>query len=251
MWKPKRSKLPQTLSALFVFAILISSINTQCLVDECQTCPDNTTIICTECNPGHYKRTFSGGAKTYNACWKTWKLVASILGSILLGLCYCLCCYACYRTGKDPISKFKKQRETVKMKSPPVQPKPIIKNVAPSTVVETRPAEPIRVVRDPVRYVAVPEQKPATRLVPVQQSPRVSYVPTSPRVSYVPTSPPARRVNYNPSSPRVSYVPTTNVQPRVSYVPTTNVQPRVSYVQPSPPRVVSNPSVLPNSFAPL
>jgi len=84
---------------LLILAILISSIHSQCLIDNCKTCPTPTGVLCTECNDGYYLRTFTGGDTEYNACWKTWKLVLAALGALLCYLLCCLCCYLCKKKG--------------------------------------------------------------------------------------------------------------------------------------------------------
>ena len=183
---PPNSQTHSKLLLSFLLLTLIPSANTQCLVDGCQTCPDNSSIICTQCKPGYYKRTFSGGASSYNACWKTWKLVALLLAAMLLGLCYCLLCYYCYRIGKDPRANpfaqrnydqpsFKQasvrqpiQAESIYQPrvSRPVVARPVARPVVRQPVVSrpvvrqpvvTRPVlENSRVMREPVRYVAAP-----------------------------------------------------------------------------------------------
>lgn len=64
---------------------------TNCTVDKCQTCVDSVQITCASCKTGWYKKTFSGGNKSYDVCWAIWKLLLALLFSC----CLCCCCGAC------------------------------------------------------------------------------------------------------------------------------------------------------------
>ena len=86
-----------------------STSSTNCTVDSCIKCVDNTSLTCTDCDSGFYKKTFRGGAKSYNVCWKVWKLLLAILGGLCLTCCLSACCYYCYQRGKAGKGIFSKR----------------------------------------------------------------------------------------------------------------------------------------------
>lgn len=56
-------------------------------------------MTCTSCDTYWYKKTFSGGVKSYDACWSLLKLLGIMSLLCCLGCCSCALCYFCYRRG--------------------------------------------------------------------------------------------------------------------------------------------------------
>ncbi len=75
---------------------ITSALGTNCTVDKCIRCVDPIQITCADCESGWYKKTFKGGNKSYDACWKTWKLALAIIGG-LVGLCLLGLCLAYFK----------------------------------------------------------------------------------------------------------------------------------------------------------
>jgi len=73
---------------------------TNCTVDKCILCVDNTSLTCTQCDSGWYKKTFKGGFKSYDVCWSIWKLILMLLGLCCLATCCGLGMYICKRIGQ-------------------------------------------------------------------------------------------------------------------------------------------------------
>jgi hypothetical protein len=75
--------------------------STNCTVDHCIRCVDNTSLTCTSCDAGWYKKTFSGGVKSYDVCWNLMKLLGMLVLSCCLCCCFSACCYFCYKRGAN------------------------------------------------------------------------------------------------------------------------------------------------------
>lgn len=222
------------------FLLLISWINAQCLVDNCKTCPNTTDITCTACNSGYYLRTFSGGDKEYNACWRTWKLVLASIGA-LLSYCLCgLCCYLCRQRGlkdrrrprvKTATKPLEQESELITTDRPPQKQPVVAKTFTPRKTEPTQVSPPRQVVRQPV---------PAPVYVPTQSTPQpVRYIRANPPPA------PARPIYRQPqpvirNQPQpVRYQPRAQLRPIVLRTgqPQNPTQPRYSVA--SPRRVVS------------
>lgn len=80
--------------------------STNCTVDKCIRCVDNTSLTCTSCDSGWYKKTYRGGFKSYDACWSIWKLVLAIIGLLCLTMCCSMCCLYFFKRGKDGLGMF-------------------------------------------------------------------------------------------------------------------------------------------------
>lgn len=229
-----------TFQTLIIGVLLISgALTLNCTVDKCRVCPDTTNITCTSCEQGYYLRTFSGGDKTYNACWKTSKLLWGLIGGLLSSLLCCFCCKKCFDIGKNEAKTINHPTE---LKSPPKS-KPMENNTLLSTARTNRP-----------RTTQLVQQRPAQpmRPLPMPQNPRVQYIspprsPTmSPRLAPQPYSfgqsrPPV--VRSPQQKPRVVVSPSPRVSPRP------NTQPRVirrSVAQPSQqPTQITRPNIAP------
>jgi hypothetical protein len=74
---------------------------TTCLVDNCVRCADSTTITCSKCDTWWYRKTMSGGDKSYDVCWSIWKLLLAILATVCLCFCIALACTHLYHRGRD------------------------------------------------------------------------------------------------------------------------------------------------------
>lgn len=147
-------------------------IRDPCNVDMCLICPNSTAITCSKCRSGWYLRTFSGGSKTYNACWSIWKLLLGILGGILTSLLLCYCCLSAYRFGEgksiipcryDNRMVGKTQYyESPRVTQPAIIETPKVIREAPRVVETPRVmrtsylrepySEPLRVTSDPYRF---------------------------------------------------------------------------------------------------
>ena len=91
-------------TSTILILILTSSILSQnCTVDKCLVCPDTTNITCTSCDQGYYLKTFEGGDKTYNACWKTTNLIWGMLAGLGTSLLMCYLCKVCFDIGKKEV----------------------------------------------------------------------------------------------------------------------------------------------------
>jgi hypothetical protein len=176
-----------------------SASNAQCKVDQCAVCPDTTNILCTTCRSGYYLRTFTGGDKTYNACWSIAKLILSLLGLLLLSYCCCGLCYLCYKLGLQ--SNVRRARGYA---PPKYYRRPVVAQPQPVVVARPAPVVQPRVVRP--RPIARPVVQPRV-VSPRVATPRV----VSPRV----VSP--RAVTPRVVSPRVAS-PARVRQPAYSYV---------------------------------
>lgn len=106
-----------------VFGLILSGLANcqQCIVDNCTSCENFTNITCKDCNSGYYLRTFSGGSKTYNACWKIWLLILIIVGIVAGSVMLCVCCYFAREKGKTDRRKpryTQKTKQTILDKEP-------------------------------------------------------------------------------------------------------------------------------------
>lgn len=237
----------------FTMLQLVSIANCQCLVDNCKTCPNTTELTCTACNSGWYLRTFSGGDKEYNACWRLWKLIVGIIGAAL-SYCLCgLCCYLCRRKGLQDRTKSRIRRRTeapLETETQPIKqnsPRQPVQNQVISEASQTN--TPVPVTRTPVRRTLPTVYRTSPQ--PVRTVQPVVYVtpnppPRSPPVirQTQPVYRPVQQPVYRPQQQPVRYLSPQRAQPqtrpvvrRIAQSPTTSAQPR--YYPASPRRVVS------------
>ena len=170
----------QVLIIAFLAIFLSHSIHSQCLVDGCKTCNSTTVLLCQDCKDGHYLRTFTGGSKTYNACWKTWKMIVTAIASIIGALLLCLCCYLARQKGlKDrmrPGSQYKTYITEPEYIEQPYHPQPVI-----ARVYESSPKREIASQTDENNYVKSNNSSPPVVYSkvepPVYQYPNVQLPP--------------------------------------------------------------------------
>jgi len=94
-----------TLKYILIMTCAGFALSQNCIVDKCRVCPDTTNINCTSCDEGYYLKTFSGGNKTYNACWKTSNLIWLLLGALASSLAVCYCFKLCFDIGKKEVNQ--------------------------------------------------------------------------------------------------------------------------------------------------
>ena len=159
-------------------------LGTTCLVDKCALCVSPTQITCASCESGWYKKTFSGGNKSYDVCWSWWKLLIPLL-LLLCCLCCCLCLLKwCKRRGQQGKKCFQ-WRSLFKdeVYSEPRYEQTRSRRVAYQEPRRTVRASPRRAVRASPRRVVESRAEPV-RVVRARGSPRGrSIVATSPRTS--------------------------------------------------------------------
>lgn len=165
---------------ILLLALTASTYQQNCKVDKCRVCPNATNITCTSCEQGYYLRTFDGGAKTYNACWKTSKMIWGMLGTLLGALLCCYLCKLCFDIGKNEVNQKGK-----KLKQPEKK-----KRHQESTLLSTQRN------RQPRSTQLIPQQRPIQPLRPIP-------LPASPRVQYINPTPPRSQQISPQLSPRV------------------------------------------------
>lgn len=161
---------------IFLFLVIVAH-SKPCIVDKCQTCPNNSTVHCSLCETGWYLRNFTGGDKPYNECWSLAKLWITIFAIALLSLLLCGLCYYCYMVGKkwrvnkmaksqnyrfDPNQGSPRQGQMMTEPAMPIQQpvasppimtpvQPISPNYSPPRPVQEIPVQPVYQPRVPVQ----------------------------------------------------------------------------------------------------
>lgn len=205
-----------TISIIFLITITPSpTYSKPCIVDKCQTCPNNSTVDCTMCETGWYLRNFTGGDKPYNECWSLAKLWLSIFGFAILGLLLCGLCYYCYMLGKKWRVNKTAKNQNYRFEGPPQT----LMTEASVPVQQPLNSSPQPVLRQ------MPPSPPPEGTVPIyQQQQQPVYIQGgSPRVIQSPTRPIMRPSNI-PQGARI-------VRPSGGVIRDGGI-PRESYVSP-------------------
>ena len=155
--------------------------STTCKVDECAVCPNPKVLRCLTCNSGWYLRTFSGGDKTYNACWSTTKLILALLGMSLLSLLLCGTCALCYYLGTQALGRQAPPMPMQQFAPPPPQqsmpPPQLFQKGVP--VIRSSNISPMRMVRpQPAGIISSLIPTTARAIISPQGSPRPAVYPS-------------------------------------------------------------------------
>jgi len=91
----------RSFSLLLITIELLSYTLSNCLVDECLTCPNPTIQLCIECKQGYYIKIFHriDDDKEYHDCWSSIKTGFILIFLLIIAIGVCIVFYVAYRQG--------------------------------------------------------------------------------------------------------------------------------------------------------